>query len=61
MNLSGLKIKLKVNSMFIFYYPEYKTNTDLPTVTLSLYTKNFKEKKLREIKQSETYQRDDQN
>lgn len=45
MNLSGLKIKLKVNSMFIFYYPEYKTNTDLPTVTLSLYTKNFKEKK----------------
>lgn len=30
--------------MFTFYYPEYKTNTDLPTVTFSPHTKNFKEK-----------------
>lgn len=30
--------------MLIFYFPEYRTNSDLPTVTFSPHTKNFKEK-----------------
>lgn len=30
--------------MFIFYFPEYRTNTKLPTVTFSPRAKNFKEK-----------------